>query len=66
MLTVGPAASEMVGHVGGEPVYHASLAPETYAAILAELGLHIVSFVAEDPDCGGATILLAQKRETAP
>jgi trans-aconitate methyltransferase len=61
MITVGSVASEAVGYVGGEPVYHASLALDDYASILARLGMHIVSFVAEDPGCGHATILLAQK-----
>lgn len=65
MLTVGPGASETIGHVGGAPVYHASLALDDYAAILDELGLRIVRFVAEDPDCDGASVLLARKDREA-
>lgn len=61
MVTVGPRAGEAVGHVGGEPVYHASLAPEDYVTILAGLGLTLVRFTAEDPDCDFATVLLARK-----
>lgn len=62
MLTVGPEAGEVTGHVGDDIVYHASLAPDEYRSILAGLGLQVVSFVAEDPDCDLQTILLAQKQ----
>lgn len=63
MLTVGPKASETIGHVGGDPVYHASLAPDDYVAILAGLDMRIVRFVVEDPECDYATVLLAQKNQ---
>ncbi len=63
MLTVGPHASEAIGHVGGEPVYHASLAPGDYETALRALGMRIVRFVAEDPECDHASVLLAQKAE---
>ncbi len=62
MLTVGPSEGEAIGRVGDEPVHHASLDPEEYERILTDLGLGIVRFVAEDPTCGGSTILLARKR----
>jgi len=65
LLTVGPDASEVVGHVGGEPVCHASLTPEEYASVLAALGLSIVSFVPDDPVCDYASVLLATKAKTA-
>lgn len=61
LLTVGPDAAETIGHVGGEPVYHASLAPADYASSLARLGLRVVSFVVEDPGCDFASVLLARK-----
>ncbi|AKH99311.1 Methyltransferase domain [Hoeflea sp. IMCC20628] len=60
MLTVGPEAGEVAGHVGDDLVYHSSLSPAEYEAILAGLGLHIVSFASEDPECEGHTVLLAQ------
>jgi len=59
LLTVGPRAGEVVGHVGSERVYHASLSPVEYGEILARLGLAIVRFVPEDPACGGHSVLLA-------
>jgi SAM-dependent methyltransferase len=63
MLTVGPRASETIGHVGGDRVYHASLAPDDYGAILAGLDMRIVRFVVEDPECDYATVLLARKNQ---
>jgi len=59
LLTVGPHAGEVTGRVGGDRVYHASLAPAEYEARLAGLGLAIVRFVPEDPACGGRSVLLA-------
>ncbi len=62
MLTVGPRAGEVAGHVGDDPVYHSSLAPEEYEDALARLSLDIVRFTKEDPDCGQQSVLLAQRR----
>jgi trans-aconitate methyltransferase len=62
MLTVGPQAGEVTGTVAGEPVYHSSLTPEAYEAILAAAGLDMVQLVKEDPECDRHTILLAQMR----
>ncbi len=61
MLTVGYEDGEVLGHVGGEEVYHASFAYETYEALLNDLGLSVLRFVNDDPDCRGASVLLAQK-----
>ena len=60
MLTVGPEEGEVAGRVGDDPVYHASLSPREYDKVLSNEGLEIVNFTAEDPDCYGMTILLAQ------
>ena len=60
MLTVGPTAGEISGHVGDDLVYHSSLAPQEYEGILANLGIDIVRFTNEDPDCGHRTVLFAQ------
>lgn len=62
MLTVGPGAGEVTGHVGDDIVYHASLAPAEYEALLAARDLEVIAFVAEDPGCGGSTVLLARKK----
>lgn len=63
LLTVGPQEGEVTGQVGGQPVYHSSLAPAEYRELLEHLGLTVIDFVAEDPECDFATILLAQKTE---
>ena len=61
MLTVGPQAGEVTGHVGGDPVYHASLSPAEYATRLDENGLRMTGFLADDPDCAGHSVLLAKR-----
>ena len=63
MLTVGVEAGEVIGHVGGEVVYHASLAPDEYRAILGQQAVEVVEFVFEDPECAGQTVLLARKAQ---
>jgi SAM-dependent methyltransferase len=60
MLTSGPRAGVAMGSFEGEPLYHASLAPEEYRALLAAHGFAVVAHVAEDPDCGGRTVWLAR------
>lgn len=62
MVTVGPEAGEVVGHVGDDKVYHSSLAPAEYEQILNQNGLAILEFVKEDPECNSQTVLLAQKK----
>ena len=61
MVTVGPEAGEVTGHVDGRPVYHASLSPADYAAVLEDCGMRMTGFLAEDPECGGHTVLMARK-----
>ncbi len=61
LLTVGPAAGEVVGRVGADRVYHSSLSREEYEQILDASGVNVVSFVPEDPDCDGHTVLLARR-----
>jgi len=61
MITVGPEEGEVLGHVNGEEVYHASLAPEEYTSILTQSGLHVVEFVFEDETCDFQTVLLAKR-----
>ena len=61
LVTVGPAAGEVTGCVGGEAVYHSSLAPDEYAALLSRQGVDVVAFVPEDPRCDGHSVLLGRK-----
>ena len=62
LLTIGPEAGEVMGAVAGECVYHASLAPSEYAAILHSCDVSVIAFAAKDTDCGDHSILLARKQ----
>lgn len=61
MFTSGPAHGEAIGELFGEPLYHASLAPEEYRHLLAQYGFEVLNMVVEDPECTGHTVWLAQK-----
>ncbi|MDQ0315075.1 class I SAM-dependent DNA methyltransferase [Amorphus orientalis] len=63
MLTVGPEDGEVEGRVGDDRVYHSSLSETEYRALLAEQGLSVTDFVAEDPRCDFHTVLLARKTD---
>jgi SAM-dependent methyltransferase len=60
MFTSGPRAGVAMGTYEGEPLYHASLDPQEYRALLDEHGFEVVSYVPEDRACGGRTIWLAR------
>ena len=62
MVTSGPAQGVAMGVYAGEPLYHASLAPDEYRALLEVNDFSLVEHAVEDPNCGGHTIWLAQRR----
>ncbi len=62
LFTAGPRAGEPVGCVEGEKVYHSSLDPDEYRALLDEHGFDLIAFVPEDPDCKGHTVWMARYR----
>lgn len=64
LFTCGPgeAEAEAEGCVEGLPVPHASLSPASYAACLGENELIARAFVADDFDCVGHSVWLAQAR----
>jgi SAM-dependent methyltransferase len=62
MFTSGPSDGVAMGTYGGEPLYHASLSPDAYRALLDEHGFDVVANVVEDAAAGGHTIWLAQRR----
>jgi SAM-dependent methyltransferase len=60
MFTSGTSHGVATGSYHGEPLYHSSLAPEEYRALLEANGFRVEAHVAEDPNCGRHTIWLAQ------
>jgi hypothetical protein len=63
MFTSGPAAGEALGTFEGETLYHASLAPDEYRALLDRAGFAVLDHIAEDPATNGDTIWLARRRD---
>lgn len=63
LFTSGPDRGEAVGNLWEEPLYHASLAPDEYRALLADHGFEVVRHVTEDPDCDRHTVWLARRGE---
>ena len=61
MFTSGPRHGEAIGQLRGEPLYHASLAPDEYRALFAQFGFEAVANRIEDPDCGGHSVWLARR-----
>ncbi|MGQ7794462.1 class I SAM-dependent DNA methyltransferase [Faunimonas sp. B44] len=60
MFTSGPAHGEAIGTFEGEALYHASLDPAAYRALLAANGFEVVRHVADDPECYRHTVWLAR------
>lgn len=60
MFTSGGRCDETIGEWRGEALYHASLDPDDYSALLDEAGFSLIEHVADDLHCGGATIWLAK------
>jgi 2-polyprenyl-3-methyl-5-hydroxy-6-metoxy-1,4-benzoquinol methylase len=63
MFTSGPDDGEAIGTFEGEALYHASLSAAEYRQLLLEQGFGVVKMVAEDADCCGHTVWLAQRHE---
>lgn len=60
LFTTGARAGETRGEAAGAPIYHASLDPDAYRALLAENHFRLLDFRAEDPECGGQSVWLAR------
>ncbi len=61
MFTSGRDRGVAMGTFEGEPLYHASLEPAEYEALLAANGFAVVARVFDDPGCGGHSVWLARK-----
>jgi 2-polyprenyl-3-methyl-5-hydroxy-6-metoxy-1,4-benzoquinol methylase len=59
LFTSGPSEGEAIGDYHGEPLFHASLGPAEYEALLLRHGFTVRAFVPDDPRCGGHTVWLA-------
>ena len=62
LFTCGPSHGEVLGTFEGEPLYHASLDPDEYSALLDAAGFDVVAHIVEDAACGGHTAILARGR----
>jgi len=61
LLTIGHESGEVTGTVEGQQVYHSSLAPKEYKAILNSLGFTQIEIKLKDSTCGFHSILLAHR-----
>lgn len=61
MFTSGHEAGIRVGDWQEEPLYHASLAPKEYAALLEANGFALVDRELRDPSCGDASVWIARR-----
>lgn len=66
LFTSGPEHGSVLGDFEGEPLYHGSLDPEEYRALLRANGFAVVAHVATDPACGEHTVWLARAEQGAP
>lgn len=62
LFNTGPAAGESIGTYRGDALYHASLDPAEYAALLDEHGFDIADHIVADPAAGDRTVWLARAR----
>ena len=61
LLTTGHEQGEVMGQVGEEQVYHASLSLDAYRKVFADNGLSVLDLKMQDPDCGRHTVWLVQR-----
>jgi SAM-dependent methyltransferase len=61
MFTSGRQDGVALGELEGDVLFHASLAPDAYRALLAETGFEVLGHAVNDPTCGGRTVWLARK-----
>ena len=56
MFNSGPAHGESVGEYSGDPLYHASLSPDEYSALLDSIGFEVLAHAVEDWRTGGLPV----------
>ena len=62
IFTSGPEYGEVWSDNGGYDVYHASLSSKEYKDILSKSDCNVMLHKVQDPDCGGASVWVAEKR----
>jgi SAM-dependent methyltransferase len=62
MFTSGTHDGIAMGEFEGEPLFHASLDPDEYHALLAHYDFSVEEVVFNDPQCGGHSVWLCRKQ----
>ncbi|MBP1805961.1 class I SAM-dependent methyltransferase [Rubellimicrobium aerolatum] len=62
LFTAGPEVGERIGVIGGSSLYHASLDPTDYRALLDDWSFEELGYWPEEPACGNRTIWMARRR----
>jgi predicted TPR repeat methyltransferase len=65
MFNTGPENGEAIGSYRGDPLYHASLAPAEYRALLHNSGFQVIDHATNDVRAGGRTVWLCRRRENS-
>jgi SAM-dependent methyltransferase len=63
MFNTGPQHGEAIGEYKGDPLYHASLSPTEYEALIARFGFRVLEHATNDMQAGGRTAWLCQRDE---
>ena len=61
MFTSGTEEGSAVGDLAGEPLYHGSLDPAEYRALLDANDFAVIAQTTQDPTCGHRTVWLARQ-----
>jgi cyclopropane fatty-acyl-phospholipid synthase-like methyltransferase len=62
MFNAGPQHGEAIGAYRGAPLYHASLAPGEYEALINQIGFEVIEHAINDVQAGGRTAWLCRGR----
>ena len=65
MFNAGPAHGEGIGEYRGDPLYHASLAPAEYEALLTRVRFEVVQHAINDANAGGRSVWLCKKQSAS-
>jgi len=63
MFNTGPAHGEAIGEYRGDPLYHASLCPNEYMALLDGIDFEVITHAVEDWQTGGGRTVWLTRRK---